>query len=341
MTTTKSVLTAAQAQPKTSADLHRLRINHTRIRYLASELKSLIYPDCQSEILLVVGPTGVGKTTLSEYLVEQQVKALGAQMDEQPQLIPAIYVQAPASGEKTFSWRLLYERILAQLEGEAFNLRKQAYGVDAETQRVIRPLRQGRSTLAGLRTGVERAIRHRGTRLLVIDEAAHIFSQVSKTEMQSNLNTLKSLANECGTQIVLTGSYDLYNLVSLSAQLARRIHVLHFERYRQDRPEDIQAFRTCLRHFETQLPHLWEGQLVPHTEVLMENTLGCIGTLSGVLSRAARLAEDAGHWELDFLQRTLLTHAQVGRILEEITDGELAVDPSLKRDSVYERRKLA
>lgn len=336
-----NTITAAKACTNTSADLNRLRINHTRIRDLGAELQSLIYPESQSNILLVVGPTGVGKSTLCKYLVESKLKQHQEQMDGDANVVPAVYIQAPVSGETEFSWRLFYERILEQLEGDGLGLSKHALGINHMTDTVVRPKRQGRSTLAGLRTAVERALRLRGTQFLVIDEAAHIISQTSRKNLCVQLDTLKSLANECGTQIVLVGSYDLYNLVSLSAQLARRTHVLHFERYREDRPEDVRAFGLCLRSFETQLPHVWKDQLVPLTAALMENSLGCIGTLSTTLIRAARLAETSGQWSLDSLQRALLTQAQVHQILKEVTEGEVAIDPSLTRDMAVPARKRA
>lgn len=72
--------------------------------------------------------------------------------------------------------------------------------------------------------------------------------------------------NQCGTQMVLVGSYDLYRLMSLCGQLARRSHVLHFERYRQDPPEDIRAFIACLQSFEKMLPALWGGELTRYAE---------------------------------------------------------------------------
>lgn len=335
--------TAAQACNKTSADLKTLRINHPRIRELNNELQSLIYPGSQSSILLVVGPTGVGKSTLCTYLVESELKEHHVQMERDANVLPAVYIQAPVSGESEFSWRLFYERILEQLEGNSLGLKTHAFGINPATEMVVRPKRQGKSTLAGLRTAVERALRQRGTRFLVIDEAAHIIRQTRRSNLHVQLDTLKSLANECGTQIVLVGSYDLYNLVSLSGQLARRTHVIHFERYRQDRPEDIRAFSTCLRQFEMQLPHLWKkDELVQHAPALMENTLGCIGTLNSVLTRAARLAEASGSWSIDALQRALLTQAQVQQILQEITEGENAIDPSLTRDTPsFSQRKRA
>lgn len=333
---------AAPACHRTSADLINLRIGHTRIRELGDELQSLIYPDSQNNILLVVGPTGVGKTTLCKYMVDEALKKHREQMDSDANLIPAVYIQAPVSGEREFSWRLFYERILEQLGGNRLDLNKYAFGINENTEMLERPKRRGRSTLAGLRKAVERALRERNTQFLVIDEAAHIIRQTRRNSMRVQLDTLKSLTNECGTQIVLVGSYDLYNLVSLSAQLARRTHVLHFERYRQDRPENIQAFTTCLRQFEAQLPHLWQDELRQHAQALMENTLGCIGTLSGVLTRAAKLAEAKGKWSIEALQRALLTQAQVHQILEEITDGEAAIDPSLTRTmSTLNQRKHA
>jgi len=70
----------------------------------------------------------------------------------------------------------------------------------------------------------------------------------------------------------------------------------------------------------------------------MENTLGCVGTLSSVLTRAARIAEATGNWSIDILQRALLTEAQVVQILEETTNGEVAINPCLTRTMPTHKR---
>jgi energy-coupling factor transporter ATP-binding protein EcfA2 len=294
------------------------------------ELETLIYPESQDSILLVCGPSGVGKSTLARHMVDQTLKNTSPQMDSDAGLIPAVYVEAPSSGENDFSWRLFYQRILHQLEGE-LSMPKTDYGIDASTGRMIRPRGASGNSLAALRTAVERGLRARGTRFLVIDEAAHIIRQTRRNRLEIQLDTLKSLANECGTQMILVGSYDLYQLVSLSGQLARRTHVLHFERYRQDNDADLRAFQACVKKFQDALPHLWGHQLEQHTAALLENTLGCVGTLSAVLTRAAMLAQQDKRWTIDALRRALLTEAQRKQILEEIIDGESAINPGLTR----------
>lgn len=316
--------------PDSPEKLSSMRIKHTRIAQIMTELDTLIYPESPGSILLVCGPSGVGKSTLARRMVDSALKNASADMDADAGLIPAVYVEAPSSGESDFSWRLFYQRILAQLEGD-LTLPKTAYGVDPATGRLVRPHGAASNSLAGLRTAVERALRARRTRFLVIDEAAHIIRQTRRNRLEIQLDTLKSLANECGTQMVLVGSYDLYQLVSLSGQLARRTHVLHFERYREDRPEDQRAFRACIQKFQSALPALWGQQLVQHADALQENTLGCIGTLSSVLTRAAMLAQKDGKWSVDALRRALLTEAQRQQILEEILDGEAAINPGLTR----------
>lgn len=328
--TTHSPQTPLIPVDKTAQSLRQLRINHTRVKQVTGELKTLIYPDSQDSLLLVCGPTGAGKSTLARHLVESELAASHTDMQTDAGLIPAIYVEAPASGEADFSWRLFYQRILEQLESDTC-LPKYAFGIDEETGRLVRPRRAVDRTLAGLRSAVERALRQRNTRFLVIDEAAHIIRQTRASRLEIQLDTLKSLANECGVQIVLVGAYDLYQLVSLSGQLARRTHILHFERYREDVSTDVRAFSACVRIFELELPVLWAGQLMPHVQALHENTLGCIGTLSAVLTRAAKFAEASGGWATDALLRALLTQAQRAKILEEILDGEAAINPGLTR----------
>lgn len=307
------------------------RIKHTRVAEVMAELATLIYPGSQDSILLVCGPTGAGKTTLAKHMVDTALKQAAPQMESNRGVIPAIYVEAPSSGENDFSWRLFYRKILAQL-GDDLETPKVAYGIDPETGRMVRPQGISKNTLAALRTAVERGLRERQVQFIVVDEAAHIIRQTrGNRRLEIQLDTLKSLANLCGTQMVLVGSYDLYQLVSLSGQIARRTHVLHFERYREDRPEDVRAFESCIHAFDKALPDLWGGQLPRYSKALHENTLGCIGTLSSVLVRAAKLAGATGAWSVDALQRALLTEAQRARILEEILDGETAIGPSLTR----------
>jgi energy-coupling factor transporter ATP-binding protein EcfA2 len=314
-----------------ASSLSGKRIKHTRVIDVMAELDTLIYPGSQDSILLVCGPTGAGKTTLAKFMVENALVQASTQMESNAGVIPAIYVEAPASGESDFSWRIFYQRILSQL-GDNLDAPKVAYGVDPQSGRLVRPRGASGNSLAALRTAVERGLRERQVRFVVIDEAAHIIRQTrGNSRLEIQLDTLKSLVNQCGTQMVMVGSYDLYQLVSLSGQLARRTHVLHFERYREDRPEDVRAFEACIQSFEKALSHLWGGQLTRYSNALLGNTLGCVGTLSSVLARAARLSEAGGGWSVEALKRALLNEAQHKRILEEIVDGEAAIGPSLIR----------
>jgi len=293
-----------------------------------ADLCALMYPPTPDEIVLVCGPTGVGKSTLGKFLVEDAVSGNHALMNQDAGLIPAVYVEAPSSGEREFCWALLYHQILGQLEGD-LPMRRHAYSVDAKSNRLVIPPTLSPNSLAALRTAVEKALKDRGTSHLVIDEAAHIMQHQNLRRLTSNMNTLKSLSNRSGAQIVLSSSYDLFQMVSLSGQLARRAQVLHFDRYRQDNDADIRAFMACVQWFEKALPEFFRGRLLPYSEVLHENTLGCVGTMRDVLCRAARFMAAADGWSPKHLERALLTVAQRDRILAEILEGEEAINPGM------------
>jgi len=209
---------------------------------------------------------------------------------------------------------------------------RQDYEVDPVTGRLMRTRRSPTNTLAGLRTAVKRALMAHQVRFLVVDEAAHIFRQSSPRKLIIQLDTLKSLSNTSGVQLVLIGSYDLYELLFLSGQLARRIQVVHFARYREDIEADVRAFRACVQQFQNTHKELWGNALVEHTEALMENTLGCIGTLKSVLKRAVKFAKGRGGWSLDVLQSALLTQTQREQILREILEGEHRIEPGITRE---------
>lgn len=321
---------AVASIPSLAQSLQALRIKHTRIQQVMDELSCLIHPGSQESMLMVCGPTGVGKSALSKHMVKAENERCADQMQADAGIIPAVYVEARASGEDEFSWRLFFESALEQLDAD-IELPKYHFGIDASTGRMMSSRRPKDRTLAGLRTSLEKALVHRKTRFLVVDEAAHIFNQTRANRLKITLDTLKSVGSKSGAQIVMVGSYDLFQLLSLSGQIARRTHVLHFERYRQDNDNDVRAFRACVQKFQDTAASIWGQGLMPYADVLQENTLGCIGTLSAVLTRAARLAEHKGSWSAEHLRTALLSELQRQRILEEILEGEAAINPGLTR----------
>ena len=303
------------------------RIRHTRIAAAIEECQLMLTADDNANIILVCGPTGVGKSTLGSFLVEEELKLQTEAMAQNPGFVPAIRVEAPASGERDFSWRLFYQRILSELEGE-LDAPRTSYGVDPATGRVVRPSGNHSNRLSGMRTAVERSLRNRGTRFIVVDEAAHIMRQCHPSRLEQQLDTLKSLSNEYGVQWILLGSYDLFELVSLSGQLARRTHVVHFSRYRQDNEADIRAFSTCLKQLGKGMPALQGVDLLCYVEAFHQNTLGCFGTLGTVLKRLDRLVAKKG-WSEDVLCTALLTDTQVTQITREILEGEERIAPGV------------
>lgn len=305
------------------------RIRHPRIASTIDECRLMLDAGDNANLLVLCGPTGVGKTTLGDFLVETELKAHAKMLSENPGCIPAIRVEAPASGERDFSWRLFYQRMLSALEGE-LDAPRTAYGIDPETGRVVRPVGPQTNRLSGLRTAVERSLRNRGTRFVVVDEAAHMMRQCHPSRLVEQFNTLKSLSNEYHVQWILLGSYDLFELVSLSAQLARRTHVIHFGRYREDVAEDVRSFRGCLKKLGESMAALKDLDLLRYSEAFHQNTLGCIGTLRTVLVRLNLLVAESG-WSEDTLCRALLTDAQVTQIMREIMEGEERIAPGLKR----------
>ncbi|TCJ13936.1 ATP-binding protein [Parasulfuritortus cantonensis] len=293
-----------------------------------SDINSLLDPD--GDILAIMGPAGVGKSVLGHYLVENAIRNHETEMAANAGFTPAIRVEAVASGEAEFSWRLFYMGIIEEL-GEDLTMPRQDFDIDPVTGRMRRSRRTPMNTLAGLRTAVERSLVARKLRTVVVDEAAHIFRQCSPRKLLIQLDTLKSLSNTTGVQLVLIGSYDLYELLFLSGQLARRIQVVHFPRYRQDNEADVRAFKACVQQFQNTRKDLWGDGLMPYADALMENTLGCVGTLKAVLKRAAKFAQGRGDWSVDALEAALLTDTQREQILREILEGEQRIAPGISR----------
>lgn len=312
-------------------DLLKRRISHPRIEEVIGEIEALTSLG-PNHILMVTGPTGVGKTTLAQSLHTRILRRYSEQMQQDAGLIPVLLIEARATSEAEFNWKLFYEDILEHLEGSEGTPAAVEYGVDPRTNQVYRPLGRSKNTAAGLRKKVEQALQARGVKILMIDEGGH-FTNVSEARMKRQTDALKSLSNCAGCQLILFGSYDILGISRLSAQLARRIKEIHFSRYRSDSPDDCIIFERVLRRIEHDAGHFFGGLLIDNAKLLQANTLGCVGTLMDVIQGFASRAQTQSHVSQELLERCLLTEGQHIAILEEIRHGESRFESDFFRTS--------
>lgn len=299
-----------------------IRVKHPRVIQVLRDLDLMTSPDTGTSIALLLGPTGVGKSTIVQGFKRNILDASKQEMANDPGLIPVISVEAPATGERGFSWRIFYQRLGEALQ-EPLLLRKQETLV-RNGRTVIKPVTTG-PTVAALQSSVEKALIHRKTRIVIVDEAVHLLRNLGGNSLENHLDALKYLSNESGAKLVLAGSYDLHGLMDLSGQIARRCSVLHMQRYQPGVDGDVLAFNKVLQKFAKHFP--LEGAEALNAEglagELLEACIGCVGILKETLVRALAIAlRDGTKWRNAFLDAALLTPAQVRVIHQEVLEGE-------------------
>ena len=318
---------AARAQRESVLDLSiekkleyfsRIIARHPNINSALDDLLTLTAPATGTDIVLLVGPSGVGKSETVATARKRLLSRFEAAMQADPGLIPVVVAEAPASGELQFSWRIFYTKIGEALREPLPDRKRLTVVEDGRWSQ-----RPAGSTVAALRMAIEKALRQRGARLLVIDEAAHLLSDPRPAKLLAHMDALKSLANVSGITLALVGSYDLYSLVCLNGQLARRSAVIHLSRYRSGNKTDEECFRRVLIELQKWLPIAQPPDLTPFSRHLQDACVGCVGTLKETLTRAlACVLEKGGVWKTAHLERALICENQVARILTETTQGE-------------------
>jgi energy-coupling factor transporter ATP-binding protein EcfA2 len=196
-------------------------VAHPLLKEADAALKRAIQEPAGGSLVFVIGPTGVGKTTL-RLRVEQHLKeAFLPEAKEDVGRIPVIGVEAVAPDSGNFNWKDYYQRALRSLEEPLIRHKICTYGQEP-------PAFASRAAGAELRYALEQALRFRRTAAVMIDEAQHLTKMASGRKLSDQLDSLKSLANLTGCVHVLIGTYELLPCRNLSAQLSRRSIDIHF-----------------------------------------------------------------------------------------------------------------
>lgn len=258
-------------------------------------------------LVLLIGPSRVGKTTLI-HLLEQELRLRAQdQMQADPGYIPYVSITMDGAGIGRFDWRDYYQPILRQLSDPFLSVKK--------------PARSARD----LQEAMEEALAFRKTGVIIVDEAQHLAKAGMGRRLQDHLDHLKHFENKTGVSHVLVGTYEMRRFRKVNAQLACRSIDVHFPRYDATNEVECTTFQSVLWALQRQLPVECEPQLLQnHWEFLYARSLGCVGLLKQHLNEALRLALDEGAKSvtLGHLRKTALHKEKVDLALEAILKGE-------------------
>ncbi|MBT2640086.1 AAA family ATPase [Bacillus sp. ISL-39] len=305
-------------------------VAHPKMGLVLKELKKEIYTgDCN--VILIVGPSGVGKSRLFERTLNSVYLDMAEQMEADKSIIPITGIELPNPDLGKFNWKDFYYRVLTGLNEPLINHK-------FDYQKFMSQVPQGKistrkaETAPELRRSIEKAFYYRKTKALLIDEAQHFFKITNGINVDigagvgitRQFNSLKSLANMANSKIVLFGTYDLNAVINLDGQLSRRVKEIHFSRYDYREKQEKKMFRSVLGTFEKLLPVHFEPNFIEHEEFIYENCVGCAGILKDWLQRclAYAIENDEKTITMDNLKKNALQTQKLLTLAEEALTGE-------------------
>ncbi|MGG0720135.1 AAA family ATPase [Robertmurraya massiliosenegalensis] len=305
-------------------------VAHPKMGLVLKDLKKEIYTgDCN--VILVVGPSGVGKSRLFERTLQSVYLDMSEQLEVDQGIIPITGIELPNPDLGKFNWKDFYYRVLMGLNEPLIEQK-------IDYQRIIRQVQKVKintkkaETAPELRRSIEKAFYHRKTKALLIDEAQHFFKIENgrNTDISTGVgitrqfNSLKSLANMANTKVVLFGTYALNTVINLDGQLSRRVKEIHFPRYDYRNKQEKKMFRSVLRTFQKLLPVHEEPDFIKYEEFIYENCVGCAGVLKDWLQRCLSYAieNDEKTITIDILQKNALQTQKLLTLAEEALTGE-------------------
>lgn len=299
--------------------LRSLRFMHRNLQSVMDEVQRHMTPFAGLSTTIVVGPTGVGKSTFSALQAELLLKLNEVEIREDPGAIPVVLNEVDAADGKEINWSLFYQHLLQDLHTVCPDFPIGATNSEGKPIDVVKSYRRM----------FENALRERKVRHLILDEAVHFAD--SSTEPLQYGNLLKSLANRTNMNLLLVGAYRSEMLVKASGQLGRRIGVVHFPRYR-DNQDDFDAFTRFIKEFAEHIPLPFKVDLSKYVMHLFTAHFGLPGWAAETLIAAVNQCASEGSvkWKDEYVINACPSPEAFDSVSLETLEGEANVERYLK-----------
>jgi hypothetical protein len=311
-------------------------VSHPRFDTALQEADRLLNPCLTQRFVLLVGPTGVGKSALLHTIVNRRTSRREDTLRLDACRIPAICLEAEAPDEGSFNFRSLHFAMLAEMQSALIEDTLEQVDREAGPAKVLSlqvEFHGRKATKDALRQRVRTSLLNRNVEVCCIDEARHIFA-IGKERYRgqaremflTQATKLKSLINKTPTSLLLAGAYDLFALSQASGQLARRTRLVHFESYGTSR-DDLKGFCKGLLGLLAHLPARHDIDPIADSAEICLHTAGCVGIANDLLDEAlVRHCEDGVPLDIALLRGYYLSANALTTIRREMTEGAKQVN---------------
>lgn len=298
-----------------------ITIAHPKLKEANQKLMASIMEPCGSPIILVYGPSGVGKSTLCKRVSQRIIESSKKNLVEDKGHIPVVSTEIIVPSFGKFDWKDYYIRCLQMLKDPACERRN----INLFDYPMIQKDHRSESEL---RRTLENCCVYRDPKAFLIDEAQHLSMIASGRKLGDQINYIKSLASTTKVIHVLFGTYELLPFRNLSGQLSRRSIDVHFPRYQADNDNDAKEFCQVIYTFQKKMPLQEEPNLIEHWEYLYERSVGCVGTLKLWLNKSLQMALDEGAKTVTIkhLEEKCLSVNQCEKMITDILEGEMKLE---------------
>lgn len=314
-----------------------LIINHPLYDVKLQAADDAMDPGLDQNLVILVGPSGVGKTALTKALVRMFNERVLRQNPEDRISIPAIWVEANAPEETDFEWRFLYQDMLEALHAPLIDSTLPVIDRNSGelgNRLTIAPEESRTVPSSGtLRHRLKTMIEARSTQLAVIDEAKSLFyvrpslsGEVRRALLEQKAEVVRSLVNRTPTTILLAGAFNLLAAVNLTGALARRSNIIYFPPY-EATADGLAGYSIGLLGLLSHLPAKWSLDVKKMLPLIFEQSLGQIGMTRHILHKWMAKSQQGGvPMDESLLLSCFFPKAALHTLRSELQDGKRQID---------------